>query len=71
MSLRKRSCSRERHVRHRKEIGHNPVGVDTLYAFDAQGSSCLATLGFETKSRRDFPMRELEFISSPAGRGLR
>ena len=36
--------------------GRNPVGVDHRQAPITQGSSCLATLGWRTESRWDWPM---------------
>ena len=37
----------------RRNDGRNPVGVETHSRRVSQGSSCLATLGFETESRWD------------------
>ena len=34
---------------------HNPIGVETDWARITQGSSSLATLGWMTQSRRDWP----------------
>src|SRR5437016_554035 len=38
---------------HRSRQRHNPVGVDADSTTVSQGSSCLATLGFEPESRWD------------------
>ena len=48
---------------------HNPFRVDSTRALHTQGSSCLATLGFEAKSRWDFGARP-HFGNGPHGNGM-
>jgi hypothetical protein len=45
----------------RSRRGHNPVGVEIFSTDSSQGSSCLATLGFEPESLWD---SELECIQN-------
>src|SRR5438552_1359776 len=52
---RQRRCGR-RQVRGRERTGHNRVAVGEVSWPMTQGSSCLATLGFETESRWDSRM---------------
>ena len=48
---------RTNHIMVGRTHRRNPVGVETDWALPTQGSSCLATLGWMTQSRWDWPSR--------------